>query len=60
MGTADLMPGVSGGTVALILGVYEELIQSIVSINLKNLNGMTNEIVIQKLIRNGLRNYLKM
>ena len=23
---------------------------------IKNLNGMTNEIVIQKLIRNGLRN----
>ncbi|MEC7124823.1 MAG: DUF368 domain-containing protein, partial [Bacteroidota bacterium] len=22
MGTADLLPGVSGGTVALILGVY--------------------------------------
>ena len=42
MGTADLMPGVSGGTVALILGVYEELIQSIVSINLKNLKSLKN------------------
>ncbi len=42
MGTADLMPGVSGGTVALILGVYEELIQSIVSINLKNLKSLRN------------------
>ena len=42
MGTADLMPGVSGGTIALILGVYEELIQSIVCINLKNLKSLRN------------------
>lgn len=40
MGTADLMPGVSGGTIALILGVYKELIQSIDSINLKNLRSL--------------------
>ena len=40
MGTADLMPGVSGGTIALILGVYKELIQSIDSINLKNLKSL--------------------
>lgn len=29
MGSADVVPGVSGGTMALILGIYEELIQSI-------------------------------
>jgi putative membrane protein len=29
MGTADVIPGVSGGTVALILGIYERLIDSI-------------------------------
>lgn len=29
MGSADIVPGVSGGTVALIVGVYEELIHSI-------------------------------
>lgn len=29
MGTADAVPGVSGGTVALLVGIYEELIQSI-------------------------------
>jgi len=40
MGTADLMPGVSGGTIALIVGVYKELIQSIDSINLKNLQSL--------------------
>lgn len=29
MGAADIVPGVSGGTIALILGVYERLISSI-------------------------------
>ena len=29
MGAADVVPGVSGGTMALILGIYEELILSI-------------------------------
>ncbi len=29
MGAADIVPGVSGGTMALILGIYEELIGSI-------------------------------
>jgi len=29
MGTADLIPGVSGGTIAFLSGIYEELINSI-------------------------------
>ena len=29
MGSFDIVPGVSGGTMALILGIYEELIQSV-------------------------------
>lgn len=29
MGTADIVPGISGGTMAFILGIYEELIDSI-------------------------------
>jgi putative membrane protein len=29
MGTADIVPGVSGGTVALVLGIYERLIRNI-------------------------------
>ena len=33
MGTADTMPGVSGGTIALITGIYERLIHSISKIN---------------------------
>jgi putative membrane protein len=35
MGAADVVPGVSGGTIAFISGIYEELIESIKSINLK-------------------------
>lgn len=29
MGTADIIPGVSGGTVALVLGIYERLIRNV-------------------------------
>ena len=32
MGSADIVPGVSGGTIALITGIYERLIQAISSI----------------------------
>ncbi len=35
MGAADIVPGVSGGTIALITGIYEELIESIKNINFK-------------------------
>lgn len=34
MGAADVVPGVSGGTIAFISGIYEELITSINHINL--------------------------
>ncbi len=34
MGGADVIPGVSGGTVAFITGIYEELINSIMAIDL--------------------------
>lgn len=37
MGAADVVPGVSGGTIAFIVGIYEELINSIKSINVANL-----------------------
>lgn len=33
MGVAEIIPGVSGGTIAFITGIYEELIESIKSIN---------------------------
>lgn len=34
MGAADVVPGVSGGTIALITGIYKELIDSFANINL--------------------------
>jgi len=37
MGAADIVPGVSGGTIAFITNIYEELIDSIKSINLASL-----------------------
>jgi putative membrane protein len=33
MGAADVVPGVSGGTIAFITGIYEELIKTIDGIN---------------------------
>ena len=35
MGAADVVPGVSGGTIAFISGIYEELLESISNINFK-------------------------
>jgi len=35
MGAADVVPGVSGGTIAFITGIYEELIHSIKSIDIE-------------------------
>lgn len=37
MGAADVVPGVSGGTIAFIVGIYDELINSIKSINWESL-----------------------
>ena len=37
MGAADVVPGVSGGTIAFISGIYEELIATLNSINLNSL-----------------------
>lgn len=37
MGAADVVPGVSGGTIAFIAGIYDEFINSIKSINMHSL-----------------------
>jgi putative membrane protein len=37
MGASDVVPGVSGGTMAFILGIYEELIDAIRSFDLRSL-----------------------
>ncbi len=43
MGAADVVPGVSGGTIAFITGIYEELIESINRINLEALQILRKE-----------------
>lgn len=43
MGSADVVPGVSGGTIAFITGIYEELINSIKSIDLGALKVLRKE-----------------
>lgn len=37
MGASDLIPGISGGTIALITGIYQELLESINTLSWKNL-----------------------
>ncbi|MCX7996270.1 MAG: DUF368 domain-containing protein [Patescibacteria group bacterium] len=47
MGTADLVPGVSGGTIAFIFGIYETLINTI-----KHLTGPVLQLILRgKLIQ---------
>jgi putative membrane protein len=43
MGAADVVPGVSGGTIAFISGIYEELISSINQVSLKSLKLLKTE-----------------
>jgi putative membrane protein len=50
MGSADVVPGVSGGTMAFILGIYEELIDSI--------RNMVNPEAIKLLVRFKLKEAL--
>ena len=37
MGTADIIPGVSGGTIAFITGIYQNLLSAISSINFSSI-----------------------
>ena len=50
MGAADIVPGVSGGTIALITGIYEELISSIKNINTQ---------LMKTLFKKGIRQFWK-
>jgi len=43
MGAADVVPGVSGGTIAFISGIYEELLETISSVNLSALKILRKE-----------------
>lgn len=46
MGTADVVPGVSGGTIALIAGIYSELLRSI-----KSVTGDTPRLLLRGQLR---------
>ena len=48
MGIADAMPGISGGTIALLLGIYEEIIKSI--------SGLKPSLIYE-LINNGFNSF---
>ncbi|MBL4643117.1 MAG: DUF368 domain-containing protein [Flavobacteriaceae bacterium] len=43
MGAADVVPGVSGGTIAFISGIYEELLTSISNVNLSLLKTLKSD-----------------
>ena len=43
MGAADVVPGVSGGTIAFISGIYEELVSSINNINFSFFKNWKNQ-----------------
>jgi putative membrane protein len=43
MGAADAVPGVSGGTIAFISGIYEELIQTISNVNISLFKTLLNK-----------------
>lgn len=50
MGSADVVPGVSGGTIAFISGIYEDLLNSI-----KSLSGNTLNLFIKGKIKQGFQ-----
>jgi putative membrane protein len=54
MGSADIVPGVSGGTMALILGIYERLLGAIRSFDRAWLDDLLNLRIRQALGRNDL------
>ncbi len=47
MGAADIVPGVSGGTIALITGIYETLLDSIKSFDLEALKLMSKFKIVE-------------
>ncbi len=43
MGVSDLVPGISGGTIAFILGIYEEFIFSLSKLSISSIKKLKNE-----------------
>ena len=57
MGIADIVPGVSGGTIAIITGIYEELLKTINGLDFKILNELKKGN-IKKIWKNYNLNFL--
>jgi len=55
MGCADVIPGVSGGTMALILGIYERLLNAIRSFDLAWFSDIFHGRIFAALARNDLQ-----
>ena len=47
MGMADLVPGVSGGTIAFITGIYDELVDTIAGVKLSLLDVLRRQGIAQ-------------
>ena len=43
MGAADIVPGISGGTIAFITGIYEELLEAISAVNFNTIKLIKSE-----------------
>ncbi len=52
MGAADIVPGVSGGTMAFILGIYKELVESISSFDAKFI-----KLILQMRIKDAMEHF---
>ena len=51
MGAADVIPGVSGGTIALVTGIYDELVETIASVDRRLVSALVRGRLIEVLQR---------
>ena len=51
MGAADVIPGVSGGTIALVTGIYDELVETIASVDQRLVSALVRGRLIEVLQR---------
>ncbi len=51
MGTADVIPGVSGGTIALVTGIYDELVGTIAAVDQRLVRALVRGRLIEVLHR---------
>ena len=59
IGVANIIPGVSGGTMALVLGIYERIIEAIHNISLKTFTSFLKVFTFSKKARDDFREEMK-